>query len=550
MLYHDEFTPGQVLKPDNARKTTAFYFSFLQFGDCLRSEYAWLQCCVVRHTVAGKVAGGMTCICKMVLRSFFCGDESFAAGCVLRVPDATLVFGKLLCLIADESAIKHTYATKGASGLVPCMKCKNVVLIGHDILENDASGYFVDLSATSGFDLATDADIWAKFDKITSMKTAGATAAALQQMEKALGINCVPNGILADEELRSHVLPIKHTAYDSMHCLFSNGIASQEMHLFLQLCSQHLGITFGHMEDWCKAGWRTAKHIGSGATAAIAVFSSRREQLSKDGFKGIASELLAIFPLMRHFIETVVKPRCPECMQDALASFAKLREAVAILNSMKRDSSTITQSRCDHLKSTLATHLRLFKVAYGPDHVRPKHHLCQHIPDQVLAHKMVIDCWPCERKHRSMKRLAGTIDNTRNFERSLMARAIQEQLQCTPEDSFGYCLIGKQIPAPDIAEMLDANSVTVSGSMRFGIVRLTRGDVIIADNHALRITACLLVDGGWGVLAAVYELAGPLGACRTWKIGVPTACFTLTANGFVTPTYWNFQPDGLLLTLE
>lgn len=257
ILYHDEFTPGQVLKPDNKRKTTGFYFTFLQFGEFIRSEYAWLPCAVLRHTTATLVDGGISTATRMVLRSFFCTEENFSTGVVLPLAVPTMVFAKRMCLIADESAIKHTFGVKGASGLLPCLKCKNVVLADHNILENDSEHYFVDITATSGFDLMTDGDVWQKFDKLVALKATGANKTKMDQMEKTLGMNLVSAGVLGDMELRAHVYPITHTAYDSMHNLFSNGIAGQEMHLFLQMCSQHLNISYSHLEAYCSAGWKT-----------------------------------------------------------------------------------------------------------------------------------------------------------------------------------------------------------------------------------------------------------------------------------------------------
>jgi len=245
-----------------------------------------------------------------------------------------------------------------------------VVLANHEILENDADHYFVDIAAAAGFDFATDAEIWQKFDKLVALKAAGATKAKLEQMEKVLGMNLVPAGVLGDLELRNHVKPITCTAFDSMHCLFSNGVAAQEMHLILKQCSDHLGISFNHLETWCKAGWHAQKHEGS--NTASAVFSSRRESASKDGFKGIASELLAIFPLVRHFIECVVRPVCPAVIQDSLASFVALCKVVAMLNGLKRVSRNITRESCDKLKTLMATHLQLSVRAYGSECVSPQ----------------------------------------------------------------------------------------------------------------------------------------------------------------------------------
>lgn len=546
ILYHDEFTPGQVLKPDNRRKTTSFYFTFAEFGDFIRSEYAWMTVAVLRHSISSHVVGGLSCATKFIMRSFFFGEENFFSGALLPLASPTIVFAKFACFIADESAIKHTYSCKGASGLLPCMKCKNVVLAEHGLVENDSGRYLVDILATSGFDFATDADIWQKFDMLAALHAGGATKAKVEQLEKATGFNLSPTGLLGDLDLRAHVLPITHTSYDPMHCIFSNGIGSQEMHLVLKLCSQHLGIAFSHLESWCGA-WKSPAHTDS--KVASAVFSSRREGASKDGFKGIASELVAIFPLVRHFIEVLVRPRCPEAMKSALESFSMLCSIVSLLNAMKRDRSNVTNQNCNKLQRMLASHLKLFAQAHGAEHVRPKHHFCQHLPGQILARGAVLDCWPCERKHRSLKRIAGTIDNTRNFERSLLARAVAEQISCTPAESFTTKLLGETTLAPDLAVELGANSVTLARGIKYGVVSLSAGDVIIAESTCIRITACMLLDSSWCVLAVVYEFVQKLGAGTLWKLQAPSACFTLSPNGFLVPTYWTFQSDGLLLTL-
>jgi hypothetical protein len=333
-----------------------------------------------------------------------------------------------------------------------------------------------------------------------------------------------------------------------MHCLFSNGIVGQEMHLVLQMCSQHLSISYSHMEEYCKAGWKTPKHTGQNVAADV--FSSRREKASHDNCKAIASELLEVHPLVRHFIETIVRPRCPDIMRDALASFSMLSKAVAQINAMKKNKGSITRDSCDKLKDLFRKHLQLFQHAYGSEEVRPKHHLCQHIPDQIFAHGFLIDCWPCERKHKSLKRLATMIDNTSDFEKSLLARAITEQLDHTPAQTFSFALLGATTPAPDLAEKLGAVSVAMATRMRLGIIMLATADVIISDGKAMRILACMQVDATFCALVMLYSFERHVGAGTLWKPSNQTACFTIAADTFVVPTHWTFQSDSMMLTLQ
>ena len=546
-LYHDELTPGQVLKPDNKRKTTCFYFTFGQFGEFIRSEFAWLPVAVIRHCVTAEIEGGLGCATKLVLRSFFFGADNFSTGCVLSLETPTIVFAKLGCIIADESAIKHTFATKGASGLLPCLKCKNVVLADHGLLENDRSNYLVDISALTGYDPTTDLEMWHKCDKLSALVSRGCTKTQLEQLEKILGLNHMPAGVLADMELREYVPPCTSTVYDPMHCVYSNGIAPQELHLFLGVCKDHLGITYSNLDTWCSANWKTHSNNDK---AAHGVFSARKEAASKDNFKAMASEVMAIFPLISHFVETVVRPRCPDDMKDAVESFAMLYRAHSLLTVLKRNSSKINRQSCDELKVMFREHLRLFQKAYGKEQVRPKHHLTQHLADQIFEHKLVIDCWPCERKHRALKLIATSIDNTRHFERSLLARAIEQQLMGTPADSFAFTLLGEQTSAPNLALTLGAASVKVSRAMRFGIFKVAEGDVILAERAAMEVLCCMQSDSSWCVLVGVYEFVRKHGAGVLWKLKHAAACFTLKHNAFALASYWTLQADGLMLTIE
>ena len=59
ILYIDEITPGNVIRPDNKRKITAFYYSFCELGDFLRNEEAWLLAGVLRSDVVKNISGGI-----------------------------------------------------------------------------------------------------------------------------------------------------------------------------------------------------------------------------------------------------------------------------------------------------------------------------------------------------------------------------------------------------------------------------------------------------------------------------------------------------------
>lgn len=147
VLYLDEITPGNALRPDNKRKVTAIYVSCLEFGPALCSESAWFFVGCIRSSMAKQVCGGISGIVRALLRVSFLGPASLSTGGVL-LSDGTLLFVKFHRLLCDEGAGKSIWCVKGASGLRPCMHCKNVVMLaeaGGGLKDFDDQDYLVDI---------------------------------------------------------------------------------------------------------------------------------------------------------------------------------------------------------------------------------------------------------------------------------------------------------------------------------------------------------------------------------------------------------------------
>ena len=192
IVYNDEVTAGNVMKSDNKRKATAFYFSFHEYGLSLRSEDAWLCNAVIPYDKVKLVQGGLSCVLKHFLKEMFEGADSLSNGVQLEAEVPLMVFAKLSNLLADEAALKASFATKGASGLRPCLLCKNVVMKG-ELRLHDTTGYLVsiDVRCLSLCDKASDADIWTCADML-----ARSPKGELEKLEKATGLHHYETGLL------------------------------------------------------------------------------------------------------------------------------------------------------------------------------------------------------------------------------------------------------------------------------------------------------------------------------------------------------------------
>lgn len=547
VLYTDEITPGNVLRPDNARKIWAFYFSFREFGaSILCKEEAWIPLAVLRSTVAKNVKGQLSCATRHLLRRLFAEDDGLSTGVILNVicagrREQVIICAKLGNIVADEAALKAIFSSKGAAGLLPCFKCRNVVSQA-DLAASDASRYLVDMQAidTSKFDLASNEDYWEKTDILTQRHNVPPKY-RFDELQKALGLTYNPFGILADIELREFVQPVDTHTYDSMHISFSNGIGQDEIGLMLDSIKP-LGIRWEHVREYMDAAWQWPKIYKAGS--APAVFSAAREPSGDQNFRASASEMLMIYPLLRHFVITVVAPthKVDAEVNSFLAMcrcFDTLQDAKKFKCEPERLSREISEFRAAHLR------------VHGE--MKPKGHFLAHIPSQMRRDGLLLDCFTHERKNKDIKASCNWIDKTTNFERSGLAQSIVSHMRMILKPGcFGDTLKGKMIPFPALAEAEGGTEALVAPAVVWRSATFSEGDIVLVNgNHdrAVKVIACASVDlrlylfvqelvcvakvNDWAweynivrPLAQIIELRGDL------KVK-PTSCWTVQQNGHI-----------------
>lgn len=80
-------------------------------------------------------------------------------------------------------------------------------------------------------------------------------------------------------------------------------------------------------------------------------------------------------------------------------------------------------SQADELEKSCSEHLELFKKAYGgEEHVRPKHHMAQHLGSMLRSHGNLYSCFVHERKHKEIKRIADDIQNHGEWTEAVVMR--------------------------------------------------------------------------------------------------------------------------------
>lgn len=168
--YLDEVVPGNILRPDNARRFWAIYMSLAEFGsDRLFCAEWWMPIGVLRSSVANSVLGGVSQCMRQLLRyTLFEPCNMGEVGTTLELSVPTLLRFRVAHIIADESALKALWNAKGASGTRPCMLCANV-LSKHSGL-GSSHPRLVDITCSDAgrFQLVGDEDIWRAFDSLAA----------------------------------------------------------------------------------------------------------------------------------------------------------------------------------------------------------------------------------------------------------------------------------------------------------------------------------------------------------------------------------------------
>ena len=426
VLYNDGVVPGSVLSPDPQRKSILWYGSFLEFGNLIRSEYVWFPLALVRESVIAQISDGLPAYFRSLLKTMLPPESSLTKeGEPLVIERQTwLLRLKGFRFVADEGAIKASFNHKGASGLRPCIKCKNAVTN-----LNLADEYFVHISEHNfnRFDPQSDADMFEVADAIKASVLGGVRNVGKLQMFS--GLNYTEQSILFDPEVRIYMAP-SNICYDPMHIFFSSGILGLEITLLFEAINEahengQIPFCSDDLAAVVTARWLCAtsrpRH-SSPAERGRAFKLALRDKCN-------ASGLLGLFPLLDFAVRTLLSDQ--DCLRKEVQSFLALCATVRLVCRSKANADARTS-----LQLKQSSHMNLFSVAYGEATCKPKHHWQFHIQDQMASATMLLDCFVCERKHRLFKTICLNVNTSSSFERVVLARLLTAQREQMASLSF------------------------------------------------------------------------------------------------------------------
>ena len=414
--YCDEAIPGNVVAPDNQRKTHCVYWSFLEFGAQLLSRAVmWFLGSLIRSGVLKEsVPGGISHIIKhmmMVMFGFVDATINIAtSGCLVPLPDGSmqLIFARLHAFCGDEKAIKEVWNLKGASGLKICILCKNCIS-AQSSLANNRSLISASCADLSRFQPTSDELIFAIADRLYEPMMVG----ELKALQTSLGFNLNVHGVLRHVGLRQYIRP-RNTAYDFFHNYFINGIVHLEVHMFLALANANYDWWFPNIH----ASFRTWKWPKS-CPCAKHVFSPSRASACASVFKASGSETFSMYPVLRFLILLRFNAGEMAAQINSIMALFKILDGYCLM--LQGVTPPLWQ---EHIEN----HMRLFQVAYPDRQVLPKHHYALHCVPAIRQFGFLITCWVHERKHRIFKNYADHVQTNQSFEASVSRSLLNAQL--------------------------------------------------------------------------------------------------------------------------
>ena len=289
----------------------------------------------------------------------------------------------------------------------------------------------------------------------------------------------------------AHTDIIGTVTYDWCHIMLQDGVFTYEIWLLLNVA----GIRATEIHNFLKdSAWCFPAHSSAKSKALHQVFDTYRTSSSEkaDKLKASASEVLGLYVLLRHFLQTHSSP-LPHA---EYASFLAACDVLDIVLLAKRGAA-VPGEASSALQSAVSAYLEAHTTAYGSSHVKPKHHWLQDIPSQLSRDQLVLDAFIVERGHLKVKAAAETVDNTSSFEASVIAGVVNTQLTTAREAKGLSALHG---PTKLFGSAILAHRMT------HVTLQVSVGDIVFKGDVAGEVVACALEEEDYMVVVDVFSL--------------------------------------------
>ena len=335
------------------------------------------------------------------------------------------IFARVGMFLADIPALAEIINCKGHSAIKPCWLCMSAT--HHKPPAGAApmhlfSDYCTPITETriNKFKRHNNVSLREALKKLQALKGT-ITDTELEFRESNIyGFNWGPRNILTED--RFAIDAIDASMNDWHHTYVSGGIGDTEFGTFMR--EMHRSITQDRLQHSCTypilgvylSQWRWPKIRGN----PMHLFDDEHAKrfIKAGDFGSNASEFLTLAPIIGRFLTNVIKPQTAGThVEPLVASMIAVLSVIDLLQGCKVTRAVDP----DKLRIAIKAHIDLYKLAYGEDAIRFKHHAAIHLPDQLAFWKRLLGTLTLERKHRAAKMYGRGRMTLQSFETSVLS---------------------------------------------------------------------------------------------------------------------------------
>ncbi|CAE7620094.1 unnamed protein product, partial [Symbiodinium microadriaticum] len=325
------------------------------------------------------------------------------------------------------------------------------------------------------------------------------TRAEFNRWQQATGWTWNAHALLLNQTLlaKNQVKPVSQFCHDWMHGILQGTAPVVLFHTF-QAISQHYNIweAMGpYMAMWDFPGATKAGHLpGLFDPSKVAKYKSNHK------FNCQASDLLGIYPVVRHFLHSVVEPSgaCPKPCQAFLSQACLLDQVHQGVMHGATTRASLLEAAEDSIQS--------FQQANFDVGLIRKWHWSLHLPDFLQRHGCLLSTFTSERKHKTISAFATRLQKTSAFEIHLMSQVLAMEITHLTEAGLfpDSCqLVKPKKPTKQQLQFLNQFvDCSASEAKVASIARLARGGAI----HAKDVVVFHQEDGRWDLGQVLFHL--------------------------------------------
>ena len=432
----DEFTPGNVLRPDNRRKTMVVNMSFEELGDALHNDAAWYTIAVARSCVIKNVVGGWSRMLRDLLKVVLAGPNGMmTVGVPMMLKgEFVTIYCKVGRMLSDGDGLRLALQWMGPASLHPCWRHWNVLKKDSGRAEHSGGKYVeLDCHDCKKLKVWSNADLLDAVDvcvDVEHQRASGqATLRRLQETHTHLGYRATQHGLLADPFLRLHIDFMKVCRYDWAHTFLSDGVVTKDCWSLIKAAARESLFSQKDIEAFLLEEWSFPSTSRAKQKDLHRVFSEsgRHTNDEHNTIKVGMSDLLHLYGLLRHFTEV----RCPASQKvDAEMQVFQLScKVVDLILAGKKGRFPLRQVG-KLMLGILEQQMQLRVRTGGAASLKPKHHWAFDVAECLATDdsRYLLDTFCTERMHRRVKKIAGNCSRLEVFEPYVMSGLVNTHL--------------------------------------------------------------------------------------------------------------------------